>query len=64
MSVAVPPLPQYTFMAWCLVKAQGQPYLYLFTKIFVPHPEYKKKLSEMLSYFMRKLNGGEYENVC
>jgi len=24
MSVAMPPLPQYAFMAWCLVKAQGQ----------------------------------------
>jgi hypothetical protein len=28
MSGAIPPLPQYTFMAWCLVKAQGQLYLY------------------------------------
>jgi hypothetical protein len=25
MSVAIPPLPYYAFMAWCLVKAQGQP---------------------------------------
>jgi hypothetical protein len=24
MSGAIPPLPQYTFMAWCLVKAQRQ----------------------------------------
>jgi hypothetical protein len=23
MSGAIPPLPQYTFMAWCSVKAQG-----------------------------------------
>jgi len=23
------PLPQYTFMAWCPVKAQGQLYFYL-----------------------------------
>jgi hypothetical protein len=30
MSGAVPPLPQYAFMAWCSVKkAQGQLYLYL-----------------------------------
>jgi len=29
MSEAVLLLPQYAFMAWCLVKAQGQPYLYL-----------------------------------
>jgi hypothetical protein len=29
MSGAIPPLPQYAFMARCLVKAQGQLYLYL-----------------------------------
>jgi hypothetical protein len=29
MSGAVSPLPQYGFMAWCLVKAQGQLYLFL-----------------------------------
>jgi hypothetical protein len=27
MSGAIPPFPQYAFMAWCLVKAQGQLYL-------------------------------------
>jgi hypothetical protein len=27
MSGAIPPLPQYAFMAWCLAKAQGQLYL-------------------------------------
>jgi hypothetical protein len=27
MSGAIPPLPQYAFMAWCSVKAQGQLYL-------------------------------------
>jgi hypothetical protein len=27
MSGAVPPLPQYSVMAWCSVKAQGQLYL-------------------------------------
>jgi hypothetical protein len=26
MSGATPPLPQYAFMAWCSVKAQGQLY--------------------------------------
>jgi hypothetical protein len=30
MSVTVSPLPQYAFMAWCSVKAQGQLYLYLY----------------------------------
>jgi hypothetical protein len=28
-SEAIPPLPQYAFMAWCPVKAQGQLYFYL-----------------------------------
>jgi len=28
MSGVIPPLPQYTFVVWCLVKAQGQLYLY------------------------------------
>jgi hypothetical protein len=30
MGGAVPPLPQYAFMAWCSGGAQGQLYLYLF----------------------------------
>jgi hypothetical protein len=30
MSGAIHPLPQYTFMVWCSVKAQGQLYLYLY----------------------------------
>jgi len=29
MCEAIPPLPQYAFVAWCSVKAQGQLYLYL-----------------------------------
>jgi hypothetical protein len=29
MSGVIHPLPQYAFMAWGLVKAQGQLYLYL-----------------------------------
>jgi hypothetical protein len=29
MSGAILPLPQYSFMAWCSVKAQGQLYLYI-----------------------------------
>jgi hypothetical protein len=31
MPGAIPPLPQYNFMAWCSVKAQGQLYLYLYS---------------------------------
>jgi hypothetical protein len=30
MSGVIPPLPQYAFMAWCSVKAQGQLYLYIY----------------------------------
>jgi len=37
MSGAIHPLPQYAFMAWCLVKAQGQLYLY-----FLPTTRYMK----------------------
>jgi hypothetical protein len=29
MRGAIPPLPHCAFMAWCSVKAQGRPYLYL-----------------------------------
>jgi hypothetical protein len=32
MSGAIPPLPQYAFMAWCSVKAQVQLYLYLYIR--------------------------------
>jgi hypothetical protein len=38
MSGTIPPLPQYAFMAWCLVKAQGQLYL-TFTHIRVMQPK-------------------------
>jgi hypothetical protein len=31
MSGAIPPLPQYAFMAWRSLKAQGQLYLYIFS---------------------------------
>jgi hypothetical protein len=34
----MPPLPQYVFMAWCSVKAEGELHLhvYLFTFTFTP----------------------------
>jgi hypothetical protein len=38
MSGAIPPLPQYAFMVWCSVKAQGQLYLY-FTQVYGEHGE-------------------------
>jgi hypothetical protein len=31
MRGAIPSLPQYAFMAWCSVKAQGHLYLYIYT---------------------------------
>jgi hypothetical protein len=34
MSETIPPLPQYAFMAWCSVKAQGQLYLYLYLYLY------------------------------
>jgi hypothetical protein len=45
MSGAIPPLPQYAFMAWCLVKAQGQLYLYLFLT-FSCHMRFDCKATE------------------
>jgi hypothetical protein len=35
MSGAIPPLPQYAFMAGCLVKAQGQLYLCLYIYLYL-----------------------------
>jgi hypothetical protein len=47
MSGAIPPIPQYAFMAWCLVKAQGQLYLYLL--------EGTPPLFEVLVFNLKKL---------
>jgi len=33
MSRAIPPLPQYVFVAWCSVKAQGQLYFLLYSTL-------------------------------
>jgi hypothetical protein len=32
MRGAIPPLPQYAFMAWCSVKAQGKLHIFFFYK--------------------------------
>jgi hypothetical protein len=40
MGGVIPPLPQYAFMAWCLLKAQGQ--LYVFTLYLTKHHTIKK----------------------
>jgi len=44
MSVVIPPLPQYAFMAWCLVKAQRQPYFYLFTSMYLNIKGFQKQV--------------------
>jgi hypothetical protein len=44
MSGAIPPLPQYAFTAWCLVKAQGQLYLLPFIGITKPEAVSVSKL--------------------
>jgi len=33
MSGAIPPLPQYAFVAWCLLKAQGELYTYIYNDL-------------------------------
>jgi hypothetical protein len=33
MSEAIPPLPQYAFLAWCLIKAQGHLNLLIVIKV-------------------------------
>jgi hypothetical protein len=35
MSGAIPPLPQYAFMTWCPVTAQGQLYLLIIIIIII-----------------------------
>jgi hypothetical protein len=35
MSGAIPPLPQYDFMAWCLVKSRGKLYIFLHLPCYV-----------------------------
>jgi hypothetical protein len=44
MCGAIPSLPQYAFMAWYSVKAQGQLYIYLYLNISV------SELTEGLSF--------------
>jgi hypothetical protein len=61
MSGAIPPFPQYAYIAWCSVKAQGQLYLYLETVRAVRLK--KKSMETSLSLFeiargtLRKLSG-------
>jgi hypothetical protein len=46
MGGAIPPLPQYSFMAWCTVKkAQGQFYLFIFSPAHIIHTVLNVRLS-------------------
>jgi hypothetical protein len=47
MRGAIPPLAQYAFMAWCLVKEKGQPYLLPAWKISVELKGWKPLWKEM-----------------
>jgi len=49
MRGAIPPLPQYAFMAWCSVKARGQLYL-LPLPVPLPLPSYVNSFLSSLSY--------------
>jgi hypothetical protein len=46
MRGALPPLPQYTFMAWCSVQSQGQLYLLHFTFLYYTVKVYIKFKAE------------------
>jgi hypothetical protein len=50
MNGAIYPLPQYVFMAWCLVKPQGQ--LYLITNSILPNLHMKHYTATYLSVFL------------
>jgi hypothetical protein len=50
---AIPSFPQYTFMAWCSVKAQGQLYFYLYLSLMSLswyNMTWKKNLSRISTY--------------
>jgi hypothetical protein len=61
---AIPPLPHYAFVAWCLVKAQGQLYLY-HTCLMCEMKEYsKQKLQIFMRYIFRVICAGGAMNKC
>jgi hypothetical protein len=59
MRGAIPPLPQYAVMAWCLVKAQGQLYLYLINQVSC-HEEVWGCTVIVHSFLSSALDGGEW----
>jgi len=48
MSGAIHPLPRYAFMAWSLVKAQGELYIYLYQSAAERRAIIKTKLIQTL----------------
>jgi hypothetical protein len=68
MRGAIPPLPQYAFMAWCSFEAQGQLYLLQYTTLNQRyayeqcyHPterEIKKRTRYFLTYFRTSITCG------
>jgi hypothetical protein len=52
MSGAIPPLPQYAFMAWYLVKAQGHLYLHLYRTKTKPDTHYVSFNFELFTCFI------------
>jgi hypothetical protein len=48
MFEAVPPLPQYAFVTWCSVKAQGQIYFYILPSTSAEYFEGKCKVVPVL----------------
>jgi len=48
MRGAIPSLPQYTFMTWCSVKAQGQLYIFTFLAEWTRHAEINSEISDEL----------------
>jgi len=62
MSEAIPPLPQYAFMAWCLVEAQGQLYLYILLNVHDWDFELCMQVLDS-TFFMQDMLEGHYINL-
>jgi hypothetical protein len=61
MSGAIPPLPQYAFMAWCSVKAQGQLYFYLFNSaVLLREHVFKVTANVTISHICPMGKGGSF----
>jgi hypothetical protein len=46
MHGAIPPFPQYAFMEWYSVKAEGELYVYLYLSIFYKNPQSKYRFRD------------------